>query len=67
MGHYPVTAEGKLIRLVLVFAGMVLFGVFVGYAASFFLEDDERKEAKGIEELRRDIASLRESLDRRPG
>jgi len=66
-GHYPVTAEGKLIRLLLVVAGMVLFGVFVGYAASFFLEDEERKETKELENLRREVENLREDLGKRPG
>ena len=42
-GHYPVTPEGKAIRFLLVVAGMVLFGIFTGYAASSFMEDNEKR------------------------
>ena len=42
-GHYPVSAEGKAIRLLLVVTGMMLFGIFTGYAASFFIEDSPKK------------------------
>ncbi len=65
-GHYPVTPEGKAIRFLLVVAGMVLFGIFTGYAASSFMEDSEKKESNEIEGLKREIELLRADINR-PG
>ena len=48
MGHYPVSIEGKAIRLLLVVAGMVLFGIFTGYVASIFLEEEEEERKKTV-------------------
>ncbi len=62
MGRYPVTPEGKAIHYLLVVAGMVLFGIFTGYAASLFLKDDEQREADEIGELKREIERLRSDL-----
>ena len=58
-GHYPLSVEGKVIRLMLVVTGMVLFGIFTGYVASFFMEDEEKQETDEITALRREIESLR--------
>jgi voltage-gated potassium channel len=64
MGRFPVSFEGKLIRLLLVVTGMVLLGTFTGWAASFFIEDEEREQSEGLSELRLEIAKLREELKR---
>lgn len=61
-GHFPVTPEGKLLRLLLVTAGMVLFGVFTGYAASYFLSGEEERETGEIAALRAEVSSLRSEL-----
>jgi len=65
-GHYPVSPEGKAIRFLLVISGMVLFGIFTGYAASSFMEDSEKKESKELDGLKREIELLRADL-KRPG
>ena len=65
-GHYPVSAEGKIIRFLLVISGMILFGIFTGYAASSFMEDSEKDEAGEIVELRREIERFRADI-KRPG
>lgn len=41
---YPVTTEGRIVALVLMTAGVGLFGVFTGYLASWFVEPDKEKE-----------------------
>jgi len=61
-GHFPVTPEGKLLRLLLVAAGMVLFGVFTGYAASYFLAGEEERETGEIAALRAKVSALRSEL-----
>jgi len=41
---YPVTTEGRIVALVLMTAGVGLFGVFTGYLASWFVEPEKEKE-----------------------
>ena len=41
---YPVTTKGRLIALVLMTAGVGLFGVFTGYLASWFVEPAKTEE-----------------------
>jgi voltage-gated potassium channel len=65
-GHYPVSFEGRIIRFLLTITGMVLFGIFTGYAASAFVEDSEKNEASEIAGLRREIEKLRADIAR-PG
>lgn len=40
---FPVTTEGRLIAVVLMTAGVGLFGTFTAYASSWFVEDRENK------------------------
>jgi voltage-gated potassium channel len=41
---YPVTTKGRIVALVLMIAGVGLFGVFTGYLASWFVEPEKEKE-----------------------
>ncbi|MFV5695235.1 potassium channel family protein [Flavobacterium sp. LB3P122] len=41
---YPVTTEGRLIAVILMTAGVGLFGTFTAYASSWFVEDKITKE-----------------------
>ncbi len=41
---YPVTTKGRLIALVLMTAGVGLFGVFTGYLASWFVEPHDKEK-----------------------
>ncbi len=41
---YPVTTKGRLIAVVLMTAGVGLFGVFTGFLASWFVEPHNEKE-----------------------
>jgi len=42
--HYPVTTEGRLIGIVIMTAGVGLFGTLTGYLANAFLAPPKRKE-----------------------
>lgn len=51
---YPTTTEGRVIAMVLMFAGVGLFGTLSGLVASFFLGKQEAES----EELRKVLARL---------
>ncbi len=53
---YPTTTEGRVIAMVLMFAGVGLFGTLSGLVASFFLGKQEAES----EELRKVLARLDE-------
>jgi voltage-gated potassium channel len=53
-----------MVGAVLMIAGVGLFGTFAGFVASWFLRPTERRQTDDVEELRREIRALRESLER---
>jgi voltage-gated potassium channel len=62
---FPVTAEGRLVAVILMVAGVGIFGVFTGYIASLFAvsETDDEKESesqilKEIRDLRQQVSQL---------
>ena len=55
---YPATAAGRLIGAFLMAAGVGVFGIFSGVAASWFLEPVEKKEDTDIVELKQMVAGL---------
>lgn len=59
--RFPVTAEGRLIAVVLMCAGVGLFGTLSGFFAAWFLETGDQPSE--IEALREEIAALRRSVD----
>ena len=61
--RYPVTIEGRIVAVVLMIAGVGLFGTFTAYVAALFIEPEQRKEENEIGELRKEIALLREKLE----
>jgi len=61
--RFPVTAEGRLIAVVLMCAGVGLFGTLSGFFASWFLENEVAEETNEIDALRQEIAALRRSID----
>lgn len=62
--RYPVTAEGRIIAAILMIAGVGLFGTLSGFVASWFLAPGEKKQENEVEQLRQEIRSLRESVDK---
>jgi|CXWL01.1.fsa_nt_gi voltage-gated potassium channel len=69
--HYPVTAAGRVVAVVLVVFGLSFFGAFTAYVASFFLEKAQLKEESEIHRLIHEVRKLREHVERleaaRPG
>ena len=62
--YYPVTHFGRIIAVLLMIAGVGLFGTFTAYASSFFLEQGAKAEKKREDEMLSEIRIIREKLDR---
>ena len=60
--RYPVTGEGRFVTVVLMCAGVGLFGTFSGFLTAWFLSPDEKANENEIAELRKDIKALQEML-----
>jgi len=60
--RYPTTTEGRMIAVLLMSAGVGLFGTFSGFLASWFSGEDEDATAKEIAALRGEIAKLSQQL-----
>jgi voltage-gated potassium channel len=54
--RFPVTTEGRVIAVVLMFAGVGLFGTFSGFLASWFIGSDESKSE--VAQLREEVRDL---------
>jgi voltage-gated potassium channel len=72
--RFPVSAEGRLIGVIVVISGLALLGTLTASIATWFIntsrkeEDDiieagEKRLLKEISALRRDVAELRKKLD----
>jgi len=61
--RYPVTLEGRFVAVVLMSAGVALFGTFSGFLAAWFLQSD-RTEKSEIAGLKEEIAALRAAVER---
>ena len=61
--RYPVTPEGRIVAVVLMCAGVGLFGTFSGFVAAWFLGPSASAESE-IAKLRTEIAAIREMLER---
>ena len=63
--HYPVTALGRCIAVVLMVAGVGLFGTFTGFVASWFLAVGEEQQEDELTKIRDELAALRAALKTR--
>lgn len=59
--RYPVTAEGRMIAVLLMIAGAALFSTFTAFVATYFMQPAQQEDR--IEELLREVRALREELD----
>lgn len=59
---FPVTTGGRAIAVVLMTAGVGLFGTFTGLVASLFIAPEQKKEAAEIEEVLVELRAIREEL-----
>ena len=64
---YPTTLPGRVIAVVLMTAGVGLFGTFTAYVASFFLQQEEKKEERRDEEILSELQAIRHRLVRLEG
>jgi voltage-gated potassium channel len=55
---FPVTAGGRVVAMILMVAGVGLFGTFAGFVASWFLAPGERKQDIELDGLMQDIREL---------
>jgi voltage-gated potassium channel len=65
--RYPVTTEGRAVAVVLMCAGVGLFGTFSGFLAAWFLAPDAKREEKDIDGLREEVRQLRVAVERLSG
>ncbi len=59
---FPVTIGGRIVAMVLMTAGVGLFGAFTGFVASLFIGTDIRKEDDDIVLLTREVQALKSHL-----
>jgi voltage-gated potassium channel len=64
--RFPVTAEGRLVAVILMMAGIALFGVVSGFVAAWFLAPANRAQKSELDEVRDELRGLRELLENRP-
>ena len=64
--HYPVTAAGRAIGIMLIITGVGIFGVTAAAAAAWFVhadqEEDKRRQADTITGLTAEVAALRQAV-----
>jgi voltage-gated potassium channel len=62
--RYPVTAEGRAVAVVLMCAGVGLFGTFSGFLAAWLMTPEAKREEKDIDALREEVRQLRVAVER---
>jgi len=64
--HYPVTAPGHAIGIILMIAGVGIFGVVAASAAAWFISEDKQQhnhqQAETITSLTAEVAALRQTV-----
>jgi voltage-gated potassium channel len=60
--RYPVTAEGRIVAVILMTAGVGLFGTFTGLVASFFIAPENAEQSNDLETLLTEVRELREQV-----
>jgi voltage-gated potassium channel len=64
---YPTTSEGRLIAVLLMAAGVRVFGTLSGLAASWFLSPAAEETDSDLTRIERRLASIQERLEKLPG
>ena len=60
---YPVTAEGRILAMVLMISGIGLFGILSGLAASFFVHQNKENIVKEENKILARLEKLEEKID----
>ena len=61
--RFPVTSEGRLVAVILMLAGVGLFGTLSGFLATWFLAPASREKESDSAALRVEIQRLREAIE----
>jgi voltage-gated potassium channel len=61
---YPVSTEGRILAIMLLTAGVGLFGAFTAYIGALFAEPGQQREEKLEERMLAEIAALRQQIAR---
>ena len=64
--RYPVTAEGRAVAVVLMAAGVGVFGTFSGLVASWFLQPTAQETDTELADIRRVLTDIRDALPALP-
>jgi voltage-gated potassium channel len=60
---FPVTLGGRVVAMVLMIAGVGLFGTFAGFVASWFLAPGERRQNVELDDLLGEMRELRRTME----
>jgi len=61
--RYPVTTEGRIVAVLLMVAGVGLFGALSGFVASWFLSPRGHDRADELADLKQEVAVLRDLVE----
>lgn len=60
--RFPTTAEGRLVAVILMVAGVGIFGVFTGYVASLFTDSEVKDVSNTESQILQEIRDLRQQV-----
>lgn len=60
--HYPVTAAGRAVGIVLMITGVGIFGVTAASAAAWFVSVEQKEDKRQIEALTAEVTALRRTV-----
>lgn len=61
--RYPTTGEGRMVAVLLMSAGVGLFGTFSGFLASWFIGEEEQADNAELVQIRAELEQIRELLE----
>ncbi|MEM9593048.1 MAG: ion transporter [Acidobacteriota bacterium] len=61
---YPTTTEGRVLAMMVMLAGIGLFGTFTGLIASWLMTPAEEEQGADLDQLRVEVAELRAAVQR---
>ena len=63
--RFPTTTEGRMVAILLMSAGVGVFGAFSGFLASWFVGEDDSSKKNEIAALKEEVVRLRAALEAR--
>ncbi len=64
--HFPVTMAGRVVAVLLMLAGVGLFGTLSGFVAAWFLRPEQAQQESELQVLTEEIRRLREVIEKKP-